>query len=584
MREAEANLKIQDYKSIPEQIAVTNISYRLKSLLPTIAIGLGLILALCGRSFQGDSVSYLDMGDYFFAGDRRAILNGLWSPLFPFIQGLTRWLFKPTLRWEPTLIQLTNFFIYVSAVVAFQFFWGEVSRLYRSHSQRESQPPDATFSENEFWIFGYAVFLFMHLDIVTLTTPDMLLSTIVYLSVGLILKIRLDGPTLLRFCLLGLLLGLGFLAKAVMLPLAGVFLAAAVLPNLRQRFLLFYTLAAVIAFAAVVTPYIHELSRKEGHFTAGEAAKLNYASHVNDVPLVYWQGEIAGFGKPEHPARQIFSAPTIYEFGAPVRGTYPPWYDPSYWDAGLRVRFDLRDQLHALARNLNRYLRGFWSQNALIACVLVLVVLRRDRSSVLHDFLSVWYLWLPAAAACGLYGLVWVEGRYVSQFFVLFWAAALTLVRLPGQSESQSVIRAVTIVAVLLLAIRISVNLVEGGMAGHRGAGLQMDIAKGLSLEGVRPGEKVALIDAGLGEGWLKLARLAVVAEIPPADRDTFWAVDAERRAQIYRVLAANGANVLIAQDAPNWAEAAGWKRVGSTPVYIYRMNPQDYPGSIPLR
>ena len=132
----------------------------------------------------------------------------------------------------------------------------------------------------------------------------------------------------------------------------------------------------------------------------------------------------------------------------------------------------------------------------------------------------------------------------------------------------------VTIVAVLLLTIRIGISLVEGGIAGHRRAGLQMDIAEGLSVQGVRPYEKVALIDARLGEGWQKLMRLVVVAEIPFEERDTFWAADPERRRQIYHALAKSGAKVLIAPETPNWAQVVGWEKVGATPVYIYRLTP----------
>ncbi len=344
---------------MPDQIAMANGSHRLKILLPSVSICLGLILADCGAAFQGDTVSYLDMGDYFFAGDGRAILNGLWSPLFPFIHGLTRWIIQPTMRWEPLLFQLTNFAVYVSTVLAFQFFWSQVSCLYRFLSQRESHSPHATFSESEFWVLGYAIFLFMQLDLMTFMSPDMLLSTIVYLTVGLVLKIRLHGPTLVRFCLLGLLLGVGFLAKAVMLPLAGTFLAAAVLSNFRRRFLLSYALAASVVFAGVVSPYIYELSRQKGHFTTGEAARLNYAWHVDDAPFTYWQGELAELGKPEHPPRQIFSSPLVYEFATPIRGTYPPWYDPSYWEAGLRVRFDLGGQAACSVQKFESVLESF---------------------------------------------------------------------------------------------------------------------------------------------------------------------------------------------------------------------------------
>jgi len=80
---------------------------RLKLVLCSVSISLGLILALCGDSYGGDAVSYLDMGDSFFSGDWRAIVNALWSPLFPFLHGLTRWVFKPSMRWEPMVVSVS---------------------------------------------------------------------------------------------------------------------------------------------------------------------------------------------------------------------------------------------------------------------------------------------------------------------------------------------------------------------------------------------------------------------------------------------------------------------------------------------
>ncbi len=145
---------------------------------------------------------------------------------------------------------------------------------------------------------------------------------------------------------------------------------------------------------------------------------------------------------------------------------------------------------------------------------------------------------------------------------------------MPGLYESRRVIRVITLVAVFLLTIRIGINLTEECLTGREGAVLQMNIAEGLSAQGVHAGEKVALIDAGLGKGWQKLARLVVIAEIPVEERNAFWAADADRRNQIYRVLMKSGAKVLIAPDTPGWAQVVGWERVGTTPVYIYRLTP----------
>ena len=50
-----------------------------------------------------------------------------------------------------------------------------------------------------------------------------------------------------------------------------------------------------------------------------------------------------------HPTRKVFDRPAIYEFGSdPVGGTYPIWYDPSYWHEGETPHFDLRGQLRVL--------------------------------------------------------------------------------------------------------------------------------------------------------------------------------------------------------------------------------------------
>src|SRR4029079_18999892 len=76
---------------------------------------------------------------------------------------------------------------------------------------------------------GFAAFLWCTLrnTPLSLLTPDLLVSAVVYGIGGLVLRTQ-RRPT--RWCsaLLGGLLGLGYLAKAPMLPLALVFLASSV--------------------------------------------------------------------------------------------------------------------------------------------------------------------------------------------------------------------------------------------------------------------------------------------------------------------------------------------------------------------
>ena len=73
---------------------------RLRRFVFCLTLALGVILAIAGESFEGDPISYLDMGDAFFGGQWQAIFNELWSPLYPFVLGLTRWIFKPSMTWD----------------------------------------------------------------------------------------------------------------------------------------------------------------------------------------------------------------------------------------------------------------------------------------------------------------------------------------------------------------------------------------------------------------------------------------------------------------------------------------------------
>ena len=213
----------------------------------------------------------------------------------------------------------------------------------------------------------------------------------------------------------------------------------------------------------------------------------------------------------------ISSAPPILEFGS-APGTYPPWYDPSYWDEGLHPRFDLAQQLRALRRNFYQYVHEIGLQNGLIASFLVLAGLRNPRG-LLSDALRVWFLWAPAFGALALYALVWVEPRYLAYFFVMIWAAALTSVSLPASHYSGRIIRTAALVAALLLSVRTGIVFVADAVRGRRAALIQERVAEGLLDKGIS-GQNVVLIATELGEGWQKLARLHAVAEIPLESRD----------------------------------------------------------------
>jgi hypothetical protein len=199
--------------------------------------------------------------------------------------------------------------------------------------------------------------------------------------------------------------------------------------------------------------------------------------------------------------------------------------------------------------------------------------MRQSRRSTIQEFLAKWYVWLPALAAFAAYALIWVEGRYLPQFFVSLWAAMLILVKLPERNDSQRLIRIVSLVVVSLLGIWIASDLVGNVAEGYRVAKLEMQIAEGLSAKKVAPGDKIAVVDAELGEDWQKLLHLSIVAEIPGDEQDKFWSTSEAERLRIYQTLRTTGAKVLVADRVPPWAETTGWEQIGTLPAYILRLS-----------
>src|SRR5205085_1387648 len=348
---------------------------RLERLCWFVALVLGLLQAWGRRhaSAEGlryigaDSISYLDLGDAWMRGDWAQAINAMWSPCYSWLLGLTLRIFKPIPYQEFTVARLLNFGIYSAALAAFAFCLHALlrARLARMTDKRAQDSAteksharaytSALLPDCVLLLIGYAVFIWTALAMnrVARVSPDLLVSVWVYLTVGLLLRMRAGDLRWLNFVLLGLVLGVGYLTKTVMFPLAFVWLACAIFAIKPRRRIAPRIFVALLVFLFVAMPFVVALSRTEHRLTIGDSARLNYAWYVNRItPFTHWQGEPAGSGTPAHPTRQIFTAPNVYEFATPVAGTYPPWFDPTYWYAGVTPHFNLRQQAHAIARNL----------------------------------------------------------------------------------------------------------------------------------------------------------------------------------------------------------------------------------------
>jgi len=108
--------------AIAEEARLTS---RFRTTALCLMTAIGVIEAVFSRhSIQDDGVSYLDMGDAIVRGDWNTAVNGHWSPLYPWLQGLALRLFKPGAYSQFSVVHFVNFLIYLFALGCFDFLLG----------------------------------------------------------------------------------------------------------------------------------------------------------------------------------------------------------------------------------------------------------------------------------------------------------------------------------------------------------------------------------------------------------------------------------------------------------------------------
>jgi hypothetical protein len=295
-----------------------------------------------------------------------------------------------------------------------------------------------------------------------------------------------------------------------------------------------------------------------------------------------------GNGTPIHPTRRILDSPAIYEFAIPIGGTYPPWYDPSYWYEGVALRFDLNEQTRVLTSNALFYFELFFrQQGAVIVAMLSFYLLGQPMSLRLKDIMKQWGLVVPALAAFGLYAVVYVETRYLGPFIVLLWADLLANVRLPNSQTFRKLASVLSVIMVLFMLINILAFNLEGfrKLADRRNPTQQAsaeakppswpgEVAEELHRLGIQQGDKVAIIGYGFDSFWARLAHVQIVAEMQEWEADAFWLGDHALQSEVIRAFARTGAQAIIAERVPGCASLVGWHRVGDSNYYILALSP----------
>jgi hypothetical protein len=548
--------------------------------------GLHTWAAVVSYSMNEDGISYLDIGDAYFRGDWAAAINSVWSPMYSWILGAVTWIVKPSMQWEFPLVQILNFAIYLTALICFEFFWRQVIKFHRYNAGDAGKDRLLRLPDWAMWVMGYLIFIItsLHLIEIWAVTPDMLMSGFVYLASGIILRLRMTSVSLFPFVLLGLVLGLGYLAKAVMFPLSFFFLVAAFFSVKDRRRGVLGVGCALLVFALTAAPFITLISHARGNLTFGDAGKLTYAKHVNGVQYPHWQGDRYGNGTPAHPSRKIFDSPPIYEFGGPVAGTYPISHDPSYWYEGVVARFDLKNQLNMLLTSMQFYFNLFFYQQAgLLFGIIALFLFRPRRPLNTMDFIYRYGLIFPSMAAFGFYALVTTVGRYIGVFVVLFWSDLLSSVRLPDNPFNRKLASILPGIMIFFLFVNIAAFNLEGfrtligsgsphqtSVKRHRPPAWPGEVAEMLYREGMKPGDKVAIIGYAFDSYWARLGRFKIVAEMFGWEADPFWLGSPSFQSRIIDAFRSTGAKAIVAEDVPAYARLNGWRQIKDTNHFVY--------------
>ncbi len=542
-----------------------------------VAVFLGFAQTWVMRhSVNSDAVSYLDIGDAYFRGDWEMAINGMWSPLYSFLLGAVLTILQPSYLWEYPLAHFVNFFLYLTALAAFDFYFQEIRRENKAISTLQA----LNLPEKLFQISAYAIFIWTTPVLIKIKhiVPDLGVATVVFLTAGLIMRIR-RNESLHDFALLGSTLGIGFLMKAPVLPLAFVFLlgvAWIIRNSTRKRLKLAVAGGFLVLFAA---PFIIALSLDKNKITFSENGKINYAWHVNGVKNIHWQGEKPEDGIPLHPSRKVFDSPAIFEFGTPLRATYPIWYDPSYWYEGITFRFNLVNQLReSLGQVRNDYARLFFLNGIFLAVgFLGLFWFAENKRDFWRNLLSHWFLLLPSLCALLMYLAVHVETRYIAPFIAVILISAVSGInRTVFKHRNFAVIAlsAAVLISILPATLEMNAAILHKFFAGEDTGDNDRRIVAEARKFGVLPNDKIASIGRSNVQTalWARLARVRIVAEMPhQKDVSLFWESDEHLKEQVLATFAATGAKYLVAEKIPT-AEMKGWQQLEGTEVYLFRL------------
>jgi 4-amino-4-deoxy-L-arabinose transferase-like glycosyltransferase len=589
-----AVLSDNEEKTVHTLTLVQDQKYKLTRLVCwTVCVGFALLETWSQRQFiNEDGISYLDMSDAILRHDWHLLINPVWSPLYPFLIGVATWFIRPSAQWEAPLVHVLNFIIFLGALASFEFLLRRVICVLGRGKGGEDADSAGPLPVWIWQLLGYSLFAWSTFGMVwapRMVTPDLCVAMFVYLDSGLLLSLPASTNKSKTCLLFGLTLGLGYLAKAILFPMAFVFMVVAFFVIGDWRKAILPLAMAFLLFCAIAAPLFISMSIRVGHPSYSEVGNLNYAWHVNHVnggKLALGPFFPSASGPPpylKHPVTLLHRHPDVFSFREPLAFSYPPRVDMEYWGAGTKVVFNPRNQLRAIGENLTILFADphIAPLSGLIGGALIFLLMSSNAPRRFERIPKSWPLLVPAVAAICLYLLVSVEPRYVAPFLVLVLLGLFPAILLqnPKDAAKRIAISAMVVATSLMVLTALLVGYHLAGFPREdlgETLGLYVQVGKSLNSVGVRPGEDVAIIgDGSDGCRWARLARVRIVAQILREDTNDFWRIsDPRLKAEVYDAFARAGAKAVVAEETPPRGEFADWQRLGDTRYYVHFLLP----------
>ena len=517
----------------------------------------GIVVAWLYRDFMNpDGVTYLDLASAALANGPRGLVNGYWSPLYSALIALWELVTRPSPIHEFVSVHALNAIIYFAAAVSVGFFLRELILL--------RAPERGDLSKHAAFItLGFALFFFyLNINITPFAiTPDILVGAIQFAAAALFFRIVRGEGRLSAYIGLGVVLAAGYYAKAIMLPAGLVLLGLLFFCQLRAPKNSRNVVIAAIAMMLLCAPQIIAVSQLVGHASISETGKLNYLWFVEHIRLFAgWTGTPGG-DMPAHGPRVLMTNPEVLEFGQPIGGTYPLWFDPAYWYAGAKTHFTLKNEWAAF-----RFSVSYYDFRDLLVPLIGLVafggltVSARQRPGRFE----LWFLLWPLSILF-MYALVLAEHRYVAASLVLFWTCAYSaFLHRNGKAERtmMSVLAAVLVISGLFQFQKQYRALSLPGNA---------TVATDLNQIGIQAGDPIATVGEGFSHHYARLARVRIVAQI--TNEPGFWSLAPDQAVEVERAIAGTGAKVLLGRARPADFQSERWRVIPGTSYSAMRLN-----------